>query len=97
MLDFSEVRVIHFLAFSQAAESKEHNVQVDVIDIANNSIRDGSKKGDGFACEIAAVQFQPIFNGQMMEKNYIAKYVAPIGNRAEMLKLVKYIFLILLY
>ncbi len=70
--------------------SKEHNVPVDVIEISNVSIRDGSKKGDGFACEIAAVQFQAGFNGQVLEKNYIAKYVDPNAKRAEMLKLVKY-------
>ncbi len=82
--------------------SKEHNVAADIVAIENVSIKAGSKKGDGFACDIAAVQFEATFNGQKLEKNYIAKY-APNGHRGEMLKLVKlmirvhYLYLLVLY
>jgi hypothetical protein len=48
----------------------------------------GSKKGDGFSADILAVQFQASFNGQKLEKNYIAKF-APEGNRGAVLKAVQ--------
>ena len=51
----------------------------------NISIKSGSKKGDGFACEIAAVEFQAVIDGKTFNKNYIAKY-APEGHRGAMLK-----------
>ncbi len=72
--------------------SKEHNVSPESVEIENISIKAGSKKGDGFACEIAAVQFEATFNGQKLEKNYIAKY-APDGHRGEMLKFVNKLIL----
>ena len=71
--------------------SKENNVASESVEIENISIKAGSKKGDGFACDIAAVQFAATFNGQTLEKNYIAKY-APNGHRGEMLKLVIQIY-----
>ena len=55
----------------------------------NIILKPGSKKGDGFSSDIAAVQFQAIFNKKTLDKNYIAKY-APDGNRGEVLKMVKY-------
>jgi hypothetical protein len=48
----------------------------------------GSKKGDGFSADILAVQFQATFNGEKVEKNYIAKF-APEGNRGAVLKAVQ--------
>jgi hypothetical protein len=36
--------------------AKEHNVPKETIEIENIRISAGSKKGDGFACEIAAVE-----------------------------------------
>ena len=62
-------------------------ISVDEITIEDIVIKSGSKKGDGFACEIAAVQFTAIINGNPEENNYIAKY-APGGARGEMLKMV---------
>jgi len=50
-------------------------------------IKTGSKKGDGFSSDIAAVHFWASFNGEKLRKNYIAKY-APEGNRGEILKMV---------
>ena len=67
--------------------SKEHDVPAESIVIEDIIIRPGSKKGDGFACDIAAVQFQATFEGKKIEKNYIAKY-APEGNRGQLLKVV---------
>ena len=55
------------------------------MEIENISITAGSKKGDGFACDILAIQFHVTLDGQKIEKNYIAKY-APDGPRREMLK-----------
>ncbi len=65
--------------------SNEHNVPVECIEISDTIIKAGSKKGDGFICEIAAITFQASFNGQRIEKNYIAKY-AQDGPRNEMVK-----------
>jgi len=45
----------------------------------------GSKKGDGYAADIMAVQFQATFNDEKVEKNYIAKF-APEGKRGEILQ-----------
>jgi hypothetical protein len=74
--------------------SKEHDVPADGIVIEDIVIRPGSKKGDGFACDIAAVEFQATFEGKKIEKNYIAKY-APEGNRGQLLKVVMKTFTIL--
>ena len=41
--------------------------------------------GEGFACEIAAVNFFALFNDQRLGKNYIAKY-GPEGSRGEFVK-----------
>jgi hypothetical protein len=45
----------------------------------------GSKLGEGFLCEIVAVQFLATFNHKTLEKNYIAKY-APEGTRGTYLR-----------
>jgi hypothetical protein len=50
-------------------------------------MRPGSKKGDGFSCEILAVDFSATFDGQTLSKEYIAKF-APGQARAEMLTVV---------
>jgi hypothetical protein len=68
--------------------SNEHNVPVEDVEIDDIRIKDGSKKGDGFSCQIAAITFQASFNGQRIEKNYIAKF-AEDGHRKEMVKQVE--------
>ena len=65
--------------------SKEYCISADDILVKDITIKAGSKKGDGFACDIAAVQFKAIFEGKEIKKNYIAKF-APDGPREEMLK-----------
>ena len=55
----------------------------------NITLKPGSKKGDGFSSDIAAVNFLAIFNEKTLDKNYIAKY-APDGNRGEVLKKVNF-------
>ena len=65
--------------------SNEHNVPAELVEVDDISIKAGSKKGDGFICEIAAITFQASFNGQRIEKNYIAKF-AQDGPRNEMVK-----------
>ena len=45
----------------------------------------GSKLGEGFLCEIVAVQFHATFHNKTFEKNYIAKF-APDGTRGAYLK-----------
>ncbi len=69
----------------KAAVSKEHNVEAEGLEIENLSITAGSKKGDGFACNILAIEFDVTLNGEKMTKNYIAKYT-PEGTRREMLR-----------
>jgi hypothetical protein len=71
--------------FKQTAVSNEHDVPADKINIDNISTKSGSKKGDGFVCDIAAVQFQATVDGQSFQKNYIAKF-SPEGHREEMMK-----------
>jgi len=84
------VVIILIIIFSKKiAVSKEHNVQAESLVIENISIKAGSKKGDGFACDILAIQFNATINGQKIEINYIAKYT-PDGPRREMLKQVIY-------
>jgi len=63
-------------------------VSEDSITIEDVVLKPGSKKGDGFSSDIAAVHFKASFNGEVLDKVYIAKY-APEGNRGEMLKLVR--------
>ena len=53
------------------------------------AIKPGSKVGDGFVCEIKAVSFTAIINGEKIEKNYIAKY-APEGPQGDFVREVKY-------
>jgi len=65
--------------------SNEHNVPVEDVEIDDIRIKEGSKKGDGFICQIAAITFQTSFNGKQIEKNYIAKF-AEDGHRKEMVK-----------
>jgi len=48
----------------------------------------GSKKGDGYCCDITAINFQAKFNGETHQKDYIAKYILP-GPKADMIKQVK--------
>ena len=63
----------------------EHQVPADSVSISDISIKSGSKKGDGFMCEIAAVDFHATVGGQELKKSYIAK-LAPPGHRAELLR-----------
>ena len=69
--------------------SQEYGVPIEEIEVENIVLKPGSKKGDGFSSDIAAVEFQAIFNGKTLDKYYIAKY-APDGNRGEVLKMVQY-------
>ena len=72
----------------QAAISADHNVSEDSVTVDDVVLKPGSKKGDGFSSDIAAVHFKASFDGQELDKNYIAKY-APEGNRGAMLKMVR--------
>ena len=58
----------------QVAVSKEHGFPPETITIEDIVIKAGSKLGEGFACEIAAVQFTAEFGDQKLVKNYIAKF-----------------------
>jgi hypothetical protein len=58
---------------------------MESISIEDITVKAGSKKGDGFACEIAAVEFCATIDGKKFQKNYIAKF-SPPGVRSEMLK-----------
>ena len=69
----------------KSAVSTEHGVPADDVTIENVVITSGSKKGEGFICEIAAVKFVTSFNGQTLQKNYIAKY-APEGAKGVFIK-----------
>jgi hypothetical protein len=60
-------------------------VSADAVVIGDVAFSPGSKKGDGFSCEILAVDFDTTVDGRKLSKRYIAK-VAPDGPRAEMLK-----------
>ena len=71
--------------FSQEAVSTEHGVPIEDITIEDINITAGSKKGEGFVCEIAAVKFKATFQGLTLEKNYIAKY-APEGPKGDFIK-----------
>ncbi len=73
----------------QAAVANEHNVAADEVAVEDVVVVAGSKKGDGFVCDIAAVQFRASFDGQHLEKNYIAKY-APEGRRDELIRQVRF-------
>jgi len=44
---------------------------VTVGDVTYSS---GSKQGDGFVCDIAAITFKAVVEGRTFEKNYIAKF-----------------------
>jgi hypothetical protein len=59
---------------SQAAVANEHGIAVDGITVDDVVITSGSKKGDGFVCDIAAITFNATFDGRRVEKNYIAKF-----------------------
>ena len=74
-----------FYFFIQEAVSKEYAIYVSDIVVEDINIIAGSKKGDGFACDIAAVQFKAIFDGKQVSKSYIAKF-APDGPKADLLK-----------
>ena len=70
--------------YFQEALSKDYGVPTELIEVENFVLKPGSKKGDGFACQIAAVQFQAKVDGKSIDKSYIAKY-GPEGNRGEIL------------
>jgi len=53
-------------------------------------MKPGSKKGDGFMCLIAAIDFKATVEGQKLKITYIAKF-APNGLRSEMLEQVRII------
>ena len=72
----------------QVALANEYNVAPDEVAVDNVVVVAGSKKGDGFVCDIAAVQFRASFDGRHVEKSYIAKY-APEGRRDEMVRQVR--------
>jgi hypothetical protein len=55
------------------------------VTIEDIELKPGSKQGDGFSSDIAAVHFLASFNGEKLRKNYIAKY-APEGKRGDWLK-----------
>jgi hypothetical protein len=57
--------------------------------IADLKISPGSKKGDGYACLIAALDFVAIVNGQKHEKHYIAKYANDEARKAILSKVTK--------
>ena len=78
----------------QSAVAAEHGVAADSVSIEGICLKPGSKKGDGFSSDIAAVHFKASFNGEILEKNYIAKY-APEGKRGEMLKMVTFSYMLL--
>lgn len=65
--------------------AREHGVPAESISISDVSIKPGSKKGDGYMCVIAAVDFEATVQGEKFKKSYIAKY-APVGGRAAMLQ-----------
>lgn len=62
--------------------SNEHSVPVDSVTIENLKVSPGSKKGDGYACLIAALDFIAIIKGQKYEKHYIAKYADDEARKA---------------
>jgi hypothetical protein len=64
----------------------EHEVSVDEVSVDNVVIKVGKKKGDGFMCDIAAVEFDATVGKEKLRKNYIAKYAPCQGPRAELLK-----------
>ena len=45
----------------------------------------GSKMGEGFVCDIAAVDFDAVIDCQKIEKSYIAKF-APEGPKGIFIK-----------
>jgi len=65
--------------------AREHGVPAESVSVSDISIKAGSKKGDGFLCLIAAINFEATVQGQKLKKCYVAKY-APDGHRAEMLQ-----------
>ena len=73
----------------QEAVSTEHGVPIEDITIEDINITAGSKKGEGFVCEIAAVKFKATFQGQTLDKNYIAKY-APDGAKGDFIRKVEF-------
>ena len=54
--------------------ANEHGVDKEAVTIDDVSYSSGSKKGDGFVCDIAAIKFNAIIDGKVFEKNYIAKF-----------------------
>jgi len=72
----------------KVAVSKEYGVAEDTIQIEDLKVTPGSKVGEGFVCEIAAIRFNTIFKGEKIEKNYIAKY-APDGPKGDFIREVK--------
>ena len=54
--------------------ANEHGVDKEAVTINDVSYSSGSKKGDGFVCDIAAINFNAIIDGKVFEKNYIAKF-----------------------
>lgn len=54
--------------------ANEHGVDKEAVTIDDVSYSSGSKKGDGFVCDIAAINFNAIIDGKVFEKNYIAKF-----------------------
>ena len=79
--------LVFFYFCLQVAVAAEHGITPDSVTVKDICLKPGSKKGDGFSSDIAAVHFKASFNGETHEKNYIAKY-APEGQRGEVLKMV---------
>ena len=79
---FTDIILIFY--YYQEALSKDYGVPTELIEVENFVLKPGSKKGDGFSCQIAAVQFQAKVDGKSIDKSYIAKY-GPEGNRGEIL------------
>jgi hypothetical protein len=75
----------------QVAVSKEHGFPPEAISIEDIVIKEGSKMGEGFACEIAAVQFTAKFGDQQLTKNYIAKFT-PQGPSGSYVREVSFYF-----
>ncbi len=58
----------------QNGVSNEYSVDINSVTIKDLKVSPGSKKGDGYACLIAALDFEAEVGGRIYEKHYIAKY-----------------------
>jgi len=65
--------------------SNEHQVDLNSIEITNLRATSGSKKHEGFVCEVLAVDFDATVGSETFEKHYMVKYMKP-GSKSDMFK-----------